>query len=46
MFRRQDGQAMAEYSIILALIALAAIGTLIALGPKVEALYHSAVNGL
>jgi Flp pilus assembly pilin Flp len=45
MLRRQEGQAMAEYSIILSLIALAAIGTLLALGPKVEALYHSAVNG-
>ncbi len=44
MLQRESGQTMAEYSIILAFVAMAAIAALIVLGPKVVALYESAIG--
>ncbi len=46
---REDGQAMVEYSLILALISVVAIGTLIAIGGGVSAALttvEEALNGL
>ena len=45
-FKREDGQAMAEYGIILALIAAIVIGTLAILGGKVLNALNTVVNAL
>lgn len=45
-YKREEGQAMAEYGIILALIAVAVIITLFALGGKINATLQSVVNAL
>ena len=44
--KRQEGQAMAEYGIILALIAAVVIATLAILGGKVLAALQTVVNAL
>jgi pilus assembly protein Flp/PilA len=44
--RREEGQAMAEYGIILALIAVVAITTLALLGTKIETALTSLTNKL
>jgi pilus assembly protein Flp/PilA len=44
--KREEGQAMAEYGIILALIAAVVIGTLVILGNKVLAALQTVVNAL
>jgi pilus assembly protein Flp/PilA len=44
--RREDGQAMAEYGIILALIAAVVIVTLVTLGTKIEAAFTTIVGQL
>lgn len=36
LWRQEEGQALAEYGLILALIAVVAIGALIALGGKIS----------
>ncbi len=41
---REDGQAMAEYGILLALIAVAVIGTVILLGTDVKAAFQGVVD--
>ena len=45
-WKRQEGQAMAEYGIILALIAAVVIGTLVILGNKVLAAFNTIKNAL
>ena len=42
----EDGQGMVEYSLILALVSVAAIGTLTALGTDVKGIFTSASNAL
>lgn len=44
--KREEGQAMAEYGIILALIAAVVIATLAILGGKVLAALQTVVNAL
>ena len=44
--KREEGQAMAEYGIILALIAAVVIGTLVILGNKVLTALQTVVNAL
>jgi pilus assembly protein Flp/PilA len=44
--RREEGQAMAEYGIILALIAVIVIGTVAALGLDIRGAFQSIVNGI
>ena len=44
--KREEGQAMAEYGIILALIAAIVIGTLVVLGTKVLNALNTVVNAL
>jgi pilus assembly protein Flp/PilA len=45
-YQRQDGQAMAEYGVILALIAVVVIAVLITLGGKIQGALQSVVNAL
>ena len=44
--KRQDGQAMAEYGIILALIAAVVIGLIATLGGKIQTALTTVVNAL
>jgi len=44
--KREEGQAMAEYGLILALIAVVVIATLILLGGKINAAFTSVLNAL
>jgi Flp pilus assembly pilin Flp len=41
---REDGQAMAEYSVILALIAAVVIVTLIVFGGEIATLFNTVVS--
>ena len=43
---REEGQAMAEYGIILALLAVIVIGVVATLGTDVRAAFQSIVNGI
>jgi len=43
---REDGQAMAEYGIILALVAAVVIGVLITLGGDINSALNSVVSAL
>lgn len=43
---REEGQAMAEYGIILALIAVVVIGTVAVLGGQIKSAFDSIVTGL
>ncbi len=42
----EEGQGMVEYGLILGLVAVAAITALVALGPKILALFNKANNAL
>jgi pilus assembly protein Flp/PilA len=44
--KREEGQAMAEYGVILALIAVVVIAVLITLGGKIQSALQSVVNTL
>jgi pilus assembly protein Flp/PilA len=44
--RREEGQGLAEYALILAFIAVVAVAALIFLGPKISALLSSIGNDL
>jgi pilus assembly protein Flp/PilA len=44
--KREEGQAMAEYGIILALIAVVVIGLLLTLGGQIKNALQSVVNAL
>jgi pilus assembly protein Flp/PilA len=45
-YKREEGQAMAEYGIILALIAAVVILTLVTLGTKILAAFNKVVSAL
>lgn len=42
--RREDGQALVEYALVLFLVALATVAALTALGAKVQSLLQGVVN--
>ena len=42
ILKDENGQGMVEYGLILALVAIAAIGALVLLGPKIYALFEQA----
>lgn len=44
--RREEGQALVEYALILFLIAVVCIGVLTALGTKVQSTLQSIVNAM
>ena len=44
--RREDGQAMAEYGIILALVAVVVISTLVMFGGQVASLFNTITGAL
>lgn len=44
--RREEGQAMAEYGVILALIAVVAIAVVALLGTDVKAAFQAVVNAI
>jgi len=46
MMRRQDGQGMTEYIIIVALIAIAAIGVVTVFGDNIRKLFGTSANAL
>jgi pilus assembly protein Flp/PilA len=43
---REEGQTMVEYGLIVALISIAAIGTIVAIGPQLIIVFQKVVNGL
>ena len=45
-FRREEGQAMVEYALILALVSVVAIGTLTAIGTNVDAIFAAVRDAL
>ena len=45
-YKRNEGQAMAEYGIILALIAAVVVGLLFILGGKIQSALQTVVNAL
>jgi len=44
--RREEGQTMTEYGILLALIAVVVIAALLLLGPKIRDVFDSVTNSL
>jgi pilus assembly protein Flp/PilA len=44
--RREEGQGLAEYALILAFIAIVCVAALIFLGPKISGLLSSVGNNL
>jgi pilus assembly protein Flp/PilA len=44
--RREEGQTMTEYGVLLALIAIGVIAVLIVLGPKIADAFQSVNNAL
>ena len=46
MIRRQDGQGMTEYIIIVALIAIAAIGVVTVFGDNIRRIFGTSANAL
>ena len=44
--RREEGQTMTEYGILLALIAVVVIAALILLGPAIKNVFDSVTNSL
>ena len=44
--RREDGQTMTEYGVLLALIAVGVIAVLILLGPKISGAFDSVYQAL
>ena len=43
---REDGQAMVEYGLILALISIAAIAVILLIGPQLVSVFQAVVDGL
>lgn len=39
MFKNEKGQGMVEYGLIIGLVAIAAVGALLLLGPQISALF-------
>lgn len=46
LISQEDGQGMVEYSLILALVSVAAIGTLTTLGGNLTGIFNSAASSL
>jgi pilus assembly protein Flp/PilA len=46
VMQRSKGQGMAEYGLILALVAIVAIIAVAALGPELSAVFNEIVSGL
>ena len=46
MFRRNAGQGLIEYALIIALVAIVVIGTLILLGPQIGSIFQNINNSL
>lgn len=46
VLRREDGQGMVEYGLIIALVAVVAIAGLLLLGPKLSTLFTNISNSL
>ena len=44
--RREEGQTMTEYGVLLALIAIVVIAALLGLGPKIATLFQKVANQL
>jgi len=44
--RREDGQAMVEYALILALVSVVAIGILTTIGSNIVTIFTSVANAL
>ena len=44
--RKEEGQTMTEYGILLALIAVVVIAALLLLGPKIRDVFDSVTNSL
>ena len=44
--RREEGQTMTEYGVLLALIAIGVIAVLLVLGPKIANVFQSVSNSL
>jgi pilus assembly protein Flp/PilA len=44
--RREEGQTMTEYGVLLALIAIVVIAALILLGPAIKSVFLSVTNSL
>ncbi|MEW6242692.1 MAG: Flp family type IVb pilin [Bacillota bacterium] len=42
----ESGQTLTEYGLLLALIALAVIGTLVLLGPRLNSIFQTILNSL
>ena len=46
LFRRDRGQGLVEYALIIALVAVVVIGTLILLGPQIATIFKNISNNL
>lgn len=46
LWKEQEGQGMAEYGLILALVAVVVIGALISLGDGIKGKFENVVDGL
>jgi pilus assembly protein Flp/PilA len=46
LFRRDRGQGLVEYALIIALVAVVVIGTLILLGPQIASIFQNISNNL
>jgi pilus assembly protein Flp/PilA len=46
MFRRERGQGLIEYALILALVAVVVVGILILLGPAIGSIFSSVKTNL
>ena len=46
LFRRQRGQGLVEYALIIALVAVVVIGILILLGPAIGSIFSNIANAL
>lgn len=44
--RRESGQGLVEYALIIALVAVVVIGTLILLGPQIQSIFGNISNNL
>jgi pilus assembly protein Flp/PilA len=44
--RRESGQGLVEYALIIALVAVVVIGTLILLGPQIQSIFGTISNNL
>ena len=46
LFRREEGQTMAEYALLLVLIAIIVIAALLLLGPQIATVYNNITTAL